>query len=184
MIVFDSTVMLLLLYPSALPPIDPNTEKPLEYAKERIEYLIRTTTKAKSRVIIPTPVLSEILVKTGGATSEYLDEITNNHVFQIGDFDTRAAIEVASISEAQPQTGSKKHDPNATWAKIKYDRQIVAIAKTNGAEKIYSDDGGIYSAAKIVGIEVVRTWELPVAPEDKQGKLQLETTLIESKNDK
>ena len=37
--------------------------------------------------------------------------------------------------------GNKKDGSGEPWAKIKYDRQIVAIAKVIGASAIYSDDG-------------------------------------------
>lgn len=173
MVVFDSTVMLLLLYPTAQPPIDPNTNMPLDFAKERIETLIKTLSKEKTRVVIPTPVLSEILVRTGGATSKYLDEITSNHIFQVGEFDLRAAVEVAALSDKQTSTGNKKHSDIETWAKIKYDRQIVAVAKVHGVDRIYSDDKGVYKVAQSMGIKVIRTWELPVSPESRQGKLAL-----------
>jgi len=176
MVVFDSTVILLMLQPEAKPPIDPQTKKTLEHAKERIDFLIRTLSKNKTRILIPTPVLGEILVRAGNATGKYLDEINNNHTFQIADFDQKAAVELAQITALHLRnTGQKKMTPQETWAKLKFDWQIVAISKANGADIIYSDDSNdLRRAAAAASITVVQTWELPVAAEDRQGKLTLE----------
>jgi len=62
MVVFDSSVLLLVLDPNAKAPNDPDTGKPLEKAAERIRYLIENLSTAKEKIIIPAPVLSEVLV--------------------------------------------------------------------------------------------------------------------------
>ncbi len=46
MVVFDSSILLLLIHPDAKPPNDPSTGKPLEHAKQRIEYLIKTLSES------------------------------------------------------------------------------------------------------------------------------------------
>jgi hypothetical protein len=51
-----------------------------------------------------------------------------------------------------------------TYAKLKYDRQIVAIAKVCGASEIYSEDDGVERAAALVNIPVVRVRDLPLPP--------------------
>jgi hypothetical protein len=66
MVLIDATTLLLLLDSDARPPRDPATKKPLEKCKERIEFLIETLSEAGSRVVVPTPVLSELLVRRGG----------------------------------------------------------------------------------------------------------------------
>lgn len=65
MVVFDASVLLLLLDPDASPPNDPATGQPIEHAKARIEHLIATLERQRTKVIIPTPVLSEVLVRAG-----------------------------------------------------------------------------------------------------------------------
>ena len=62
-------------------------------------------------------------------------------------------------------------DEAETWAKLKFDRQIVAIAKVCGATSIYSHDGGIQTVAGRVGIEVLRLHDLPLPPEMLQMDL-------------
>lgn len=56
--------------------------------------------------------------------------------------------------------------------KVNFDRQIVAIAKVNGATMIYSDDDGLAKFAKSNGIQPVHTWQLP-QPRWKQESLPL-----------
>lgn len=58
-----------------------------------------------------------------------------------------------------------------TWAKLKFDRQIVAIAKVVGATTVYSDDDGVETVATRSKIQVTRTCDLPLPPETLQGEL-------------
>ena len=55
-----------------------------------------------------------------------------------------------------------------TWAKSKFDRQIVAIAKVRGAATIYSHDAGIRTVARRIGIDVLRLQDLALPPEVAQ----------------
>ena len=67
MVVFDTTDLSLLLRPGTRPPFDPATGEPVSYAQERLSALIDTLQKARTVVIIPAPVLSELLIKAGAA---------------------------------------------------------------------------------------------------------------------
>jgi hypothetical protein len=71
-------------------------------------------------------------------------------------------------------SGNKRGASNDTWAKVKYDRQIVAIAKVCGATTIYSDDDGIAALGKEANIQVVKLWELPLPPDKAQIEMKLE----------
>jgi len=139
----------------------------LEHAEQRVKYLIKKLSKAKAKVIIPAPVLSEILVHAGDATDDYV-QILQQSPFRIAPFDTRAAIECA---DAIAKFGLKGKDKDHTRAKVKFDRQIVAIAKVEQVETIYSDDAHIDTIAKQVDLKVVRSFELELDPDDRQYKL-------------
>lgn len=65
MVVFDTSVLLLVLNPDARPPVDPQTERPLDRAAARIEHLVDGLTRTNEQIIIPTPVFSEVLVHAG-----------------------------------------------------------------------------------------------------------------------
>lgn len=182
-VVFDTSVLLLAIHPDAAPPADPETKKPLEHAKQRVDYLIRKLQKNRSKVVIPAPALSELLVHAGSAVNHYVSKLQQTP-FSVAPFDTRAAIECA---EAVRKYGLKGQGANNTRAKVKFDRQIVAIAQVTRAETIYSDDADIYSYGTQVGIRVIRSYELEMDPDDRQHKLDLESALQEppdKENDK
>jgi len=171
MVVLDATTLLYLLDPDAKAPTDPETGQPVAGVRARVEHLIDTVAKDRHRVIIPTPVLSELLVRAGTAGPEYLEILNSSAQFRIADFDQRAAIEVAAMIRSAIDSGDKKGGSASTWAKIKFDRQIVAITKVAGAKTIYSDDSDISRFARTEGISVIRIRDLPLPPKDTQMSL-------------
>ena len=183
MVVFDATSLLLLLSPNVAPPRDPITNNPISDARERIDYLVQRLEEDRTKIIVPTPALSEILVWAGAAGPDYLTEIAGSNAFRIADFDIRAAVEVAVMTRKSLEQGDKRGGGDATWAKIKYDRQIVAIAKTEGASVIYSDDKNIHTFGVNQGLSVIRVAELPLPPTDPQATLELEPPTASNPND-
>jgi predicted nucleic acid-binding protein len=162
-----------MLRPDTPVPGSPNGV-PIEHPKERIEFLVQQLDKAKTKIIIPTPALSEALVRAGAAASqEIIEQLQRFSVFSIEPFDTRAAIEVAAMTRDALSKGKKRGGSAATWAKVKYDRQIVAIAKVSGATTIYSDDKDIKALARTAKINVVGLADLPLPPQKAQLDLQL-----------
>ena len=140
-------------------------------AHERIEHLVLLLEARGCKIIVPTPALSELLVLAGEAGPEYLAELNSSACFKICDFDQRAAIEVAAAIRAAIQEGDKKAGATAPWAKVKFDRQIVAIARVEGADVIYSDDEDMVRYASRVNISVVRVADLPMPPPEQMDLL-------------
>jgi predicted nucleic acid-binding protein len=163
MVLFDATTLSLLLHPGAKPPKDAKGN-PVERCSERIEHLVRTLDESKTKIIIPTPALSELLVIAGAAGPKYLSEINGRSCFKVSDFDQRAAVEAAAQTRDAIRAGFKRQGSEAPWAKIKFDRQIVAIAKVENVKTIYSDDEDVERYAKAIGIEVKRAESLPLPP--------------------
>ena len=170
MVAIDTSVFVLLLDPKAKAPNDPNTQVPISNCQERISFLVETLTNAGTRILVPTPVMSEFLVKAGPNFSEYLATIHASKSFRVEGFDERAAIELAFMEQ---ELLGKPRQINATEtkAKLKFDRQILAIAKVNGATTIYTDDQKLAKHAIVHGIKPVMTWELPLPPRPIQGDL-------------
>ena len=171
MVVFDTTVLLLFLDPDAM---DPATDAPVDRCKDRIGHLISVLEKRKDKILIPTPVLSEILVRAGDAGPEYLDILNMAACFRIAPFDQRAAVEVAAMTREAIDEGDKKGGSESTWAKVKFDCQIAAIAKVESAATIYSDDGNLARFARKAGLTVIPIHELPLPPESTQQSLDFE----------
>lgn len=176
MIAVDNTLLTLMLHPAARPPKDPSTGLPVAHIEERVELLIETIDKDREQIIIPTPVLSEFLILAGNDGPHYLSRLDKRAMFRIESFDIRAAVELAAIELSIKKTAKEKRDGvQEPWTKVKFDRQIVTIAKVNGASKIYSDDDGVEKFAKRCGIPVVKTWEMPL----RQGKQNTLMDLVE-----
>lgn len=175
-VVFDAATILLALYPEASPPIDPATGKPLTEAKKRVEHLIDTLSEQNAQIVVPAPALSEVLVRSGSATNAYVEQLTKKP-FRLAAFGTLAAVEVAMMMNAAKETGNKRSpvDDDAIWSKVKYDRQIVAIAKVERAMRIYTDDGDMRKHAEAAGIPVTTVSELPLPP----AKAEQATLLLE-----
>ena len=57
--------------------------------------------------------------------------------------------------------GDKKGGSSSSWSKVKFDRQIVAIAKVNGADTIYSTDDDVARFGRAAEIKVESVWDLP-----------------------
>jgi hypothetical protein len=152
MVGFDSTFLTFLFVPNAPCSVD--------RARDRIEFLISDLHGKGERIIIPTPALSEILIKTGHATQQILHDLTHSPKFVIAPFDIRAALEVALMAKAAQKKGDKRGGATGSWAKVKYDRQIVAITKVFGGTVIYSEDEELCKFAIASGLKSVSVRDL------------------------
>jgi predicted nucleic acid-binding protein len=160
-VAIDNTALALPFHPGAKPPNDPKTGQPLIKARERIEQLISDLDAEDERIIIPTPVLCEFLILAGREGSLYLEKIQGAKTLLVSPFDQRAAIQLAAMELAARGKGGKRVG-GLPYQKVKFDRQIVAIARVNGALTIYSDDQDLGRFAKSVGLRAVCTWDLPI----------------------
>jgi hypothetical protein len=173
MVVFDASILLFVF--------DENTPSSVPRAKERVEHLIDRLSKDGEKIIIPTPALSECLVHAGPAGPEYLAIIGRQSCFRVTSFDERAAVEAAVQTYQARQRGQPKGGaPGIAKAKIKFDRQIVAIATVEGATAIYSDDADIIGYAQEVSMEAYRLADLPLPPEDPQTALPFDVPTEDS----
>ena len=162
MSVFDSTTLLYTLDREVSVPLDPATNDPVEDAKARIDLLIQDHIRRDERIIIPTPVLSEVLVHADSASFRYLKTIQDSSSFKIVAFGQRAAVELARMYHKTLIEGGIRAGSNASRAKIKFDRQIIAIAVAENQTTIYSDDNNLAKFAVTCNLKVVRIHELPL----------------------
>lgn len=171
MVLLDATAFSLLVNPTAKAPNDPASGKPVINAGKRFQFLKDEIEKSSNTILIPTPALAEVLVSIGDAAPSIIELLNRSGRFRIADFDQRAAVELAAMTREAIRVGDKKAGSSHPWQKVKIDRQIIAIARTNQVERIYSDDNGVKHFAEIIGMQVVQTWEMPLPPEEAQGKL-------------
>jgi predicted nucleic acid-binding protein len=176
MIAFDTSILSLALCPDVDVAVDPRTKKTIERPKERIDLLISELDARGEQILIPTPVLAEFLVLTGNASARYLETIHKLPRFVIREFTERAAIEVSQAIRkaldsmrpaltAEENAAKKRDDVEATWAKVNFDRQIVAIAKVEPCSAIYSTDGDVAKHAEKMKLTCVHLADLPLPPD-------------------
>lgn len=159
MIIFDSSFLVVLLHPNPAPAKD-RENKPVSQFKERVAHLVATMDSSKDIIGVPTPAMAEVLVRAGTEKEKYILTLSDRWKFQIVSFDSRAAIEAADLI-ALVKKNNEKLD---TWAKVKFDIQIVSIAKAEGVTLIYADDKHIENLARRLKIQVKRICDLPLPP--------------------
>lgn len=172
MVVFDATMLLTMIHPDCGSPIDSKTGLPIDHAKARIEYLVADLQKSKTKIGVPTPALSEALVRVGSKRLQFVEKFNELAVFESLPFDQLSAIEVAAMTKEALDAGDKRAGSSEIWSKVKFDRQIVAIAKVRNATAIYTDDLGLSNTAKAHGFPVIGLADLQIPPEKAQGELQ------------
>lgn len=171
MVAFDSTILSLLLFPDA--EVHRGKEsKAVEHARERVVGLVRELEAAKEQILVPTPSLAEVLVTEGADVQDVLTTLRGSSWIRIGDFDERAAVELAMRLRAAIKAGDQREGLRITKTAMKFDRQIVAIALVNGVRVLYSDDDGVAAFAGNCGLAIKRVADLPVPA--SQGDLPFE----------
>lgn len=166
-VAFDALFVTLFFRPSA------NVHHPLPGAAERIAHFIDTLTAANAKIIIPAPALGEFLVLAENDGPLYLAALSESDVFDVSPYDTRAAVEAASLMIKAKAAGNKRGGATGAWQTIKVDWQIAAIAKVEGADYLCSDDGDLKSICEAAGLKRKGIADLPPAP-PRQVQLNLD----------
>lgn len=169
MVVLDATMLMMFVNPAAERAKD-RSGRPVSKPADRVAHLIDQLEKTRETIAVPTPALSEVLVRLGAQRSQQVvEQLNRTSVFSIESFDQRAAIELAAMLREELDAGQKrpKGGPQ-TWAKLKFDRQIVAIARVLQASVIYTDDEDVEKLAGRAKMRALRLCDLPLPPVDPQ----------------
>jgi hypothetical protein len=116
-----------------------------------VTHLIKTLSAENTKVIIPTPALAEVLTHGPDSAQIWMEAINTCACFQVRPFDDKASIE---LTELLGKTAAGIRDI------LRFDRQIVAIAKVYGASVIYADDEKVAEFAAECGIVAKRLKDL------------------------
>lgn len=172
---FDATFLLYLFAPAGTVsvPLD-DGGGPVKHVPERVQLLFEDIEKSGTTIIIPTPALSEIYVRAGvEAGQEWVRIMKKAKIFKISAFDEIAAAEAAIMVGSAKKCPSIIPQTDGTWAKIKYDKQIVAIAVSQGAKTLYTDDRNQGNFARRHGLQVINVGDCPLPPSVAQLNLAL-----------
>jgi len=138
--------------------------------RAKLDDLVAALEKSKTKIVIPTPALTEVLIRAGKAREEIYNLLVRKSAFEVAPFDARAAMECSILLEDAWSTTEKR---SITKTKFKFDWQIVAIAASRRVTAIYSDDGDVANAAARVRIRLIRIDDLSLPEAAKQTKLDL-----------
>ncbi|KJV33297.1 PIN domain-containing protein [Luteibacter yeojuensis] len=131
--------------------------------RARAQTLIARLIAAGSCVVIPTPALAEFLCRANCEGLASVLALTTDASTMIASFDFKAAFELHLLHRAGAYLGDKKDGVDEPWQKIKFDRQIVAIARANQCDLIVSADRSVKAAALRIGIAAASMEDLHTA---------------------
>lgn len=136
-VVLDASVLTEFLAPSA------HSTDDTPY-RRKVRVLADLLAGQKAMILIPTPVIAEVLVSVGPEGVGRLEIVQKTLAFRIVPFDYRSAMETAWMARAAREAGDKRagRGSQVTWSQIKFDWQIIAVAKVHQADVIYSNDEG------------------------------------------
>jgi len=147
---------------------------PVENLELRARALLDHIERSGGTIVIPTPVLAEYLLGIDGEKNKHsqIAQISSMNCFEIISFEELAAIECSLLPSLHEfKQFAKQIDSNQTANKIRFDRQIISIAKANGINEIWSCDGEVIKKGREVGIEVKSIEEMMPIPLSDQFPL-------------
>ena len=146
-----------------------------EELRVRIDSVIRAAGRTRKPIILPSPAVTEYLAGVGSpeATAAAHTVLHADRVFRVASFGERASLELA-LTIARVKNKQIRKSEGSTWAKAKFDRQIAAIAKVEGAATIYTTDHDVVRAADHMGIEGIYVPDMPLPDEARQKKIPFE----------
>lgn len=169
MVVFDNNYLSFLFHERPGDVHNPDTGDLVDRPRERIQQLVARLAAAKKRILVPAPALTELLTLVADPfpTIQSIHQSTN---FDIAPFDEKAAIETALTLHRARQAGDFRSGSEKSREAVKFDHQIVGIAKSRCAATLYSSDKHIRALAVHADLPVVPVWEL-APPSSTQGEL-------------
>lgn len=148
MTALDTTSLSLLLVPESVVS-RPGSKKPIKHGRERLEAFVDRTAQVGERILLPTPVLSEVLVAVpANKIQDLLVELNASKWFRIEAFDLAAAIELADRTAKAKAAGDK--------------REGSPIAIVAGATDIISNDPDLIALGKRWNFSVKGIEDLPL----------------------
>ena len=129
MVAFDNTILSVLLFPDAELQEGPDAT-PVERARERVNALVQEIADGGEQVLVPSPALAEVLATPDCDMEEVLSTLRVSAFIRIGDFDQRAAVELAIRLRNAAAAGDIREGSKTTKTKMKFDRQIVCQGRS------------------------------------------------------
>jgi len=118
---------------------------------EPISNLVQTLSAENARIIIPTPALAQVLTSVPDKAPDWMQALNMYACFQVRPFDDKASFELTQLL-GENVAGLRDI--------LRFDRQIVAIARVYGVSVLYADDEQVTQFAEACGLPVKRLKDL------------------------
>lgn len=164
MIVVDANFLILLLDPQG-------AMDHLDRGRERVEFFTQELGRTKEEIVIPAPVVAELVAGRLDRIEEIVSLLQRNRSFIVRPFDQVVAIETGEMIRRAVDRTPEGQRPPGWKAAMKYDAMIAATAKVWRARAICTDDKGLPNYLAGTKIEIIKLDELPYPPEDPQRQI-------------
>lgn len=161
----DSCLLTAIVNGACSLPVDPVTKQPIPDAHRILDYWFKTLSQNSTQLVISTPVLSEVIHRSGLAVLQAVGQLKRNRAVAIKAFGEREAIELAEANRHHSKPRGKDASP---WQKVKLDRQIAAVAKCCQVDIFYTMDGDLKKAAEQMGLVVHAISDMPKPPAEQR----------------
>ena len=111
--------------------------------------------QTKQRIVVPTPVMAEILSAQGSSAKNYYLDLEKESAFILAPLDEVAAAEAASITRQIRLSNITQGRERNGRQEVKVDIFIIAIALVHGAKVIYSTDPDFKTIVDVAGLSIV-----------------------------
>lgn len=119
----------------------------------RFDLLVDQLTDTTKEIIIPSPVLAEVLAAPHANESKILSLISSQSQMKISDFDQRQSIEFGHMFRSIKRGPENRNS-------FKFDLLILACARVESASAIYTADENLQKKARNLGIQAISFQDL------------------------
>ncbi|WP_370544257.1 MULTISPECIES: type II toxin-antitoxin system VapC family toxin [unclassified Gluconobacter] len=139
----------------------------LDSLEKRFDFLLKDLDHDDSEIIIPAPVIAEVLCASTIDPRNVMKILNQEVRVRVVAFGQRAAEEFGQIFR-------KTHRGSENRNSFRFDLLIIATAKAEGVDIVYSSDGGVINKCNAKQIRCYSFQKLPRPPFQKQRDLQLD----------
>lgn len=140
----------------------------------RMQGLIQIIRARKESIGIPAQVWAEFLDQADEQDLIATQNIFKTPAFRLLPYDLRAALETVEVVRAGRSARSASKGEKRPRQSVKVDWQIIAIAKSNGARLLITNDKDMLSEARRSGVQCSQICDLPIPDHLRQHHLDLE----------
>lgn len=156
--------------------IQPDPPSRTERVPERVKYLLQRLDEDGISVVIPAPVLAELLLYADADERAVRAELHRIPRVEFGPFNELAAVELARVERELQSAKISRSEFIGSRSKLKFDKLIIAIALGYESPMLYTDDNNLAKISKRIGLRVTSSSQLPVPPENQQQGFDFLTT--------